>query len=174
LKNKYLLSVISVVLASLMVSTVTVPVAARVTKSLHKTTFSWAPWEDHWYDWTWTTTFQTSRYEFGTDELVYYEAPLTLTFKEVWSKSSNVGMITSVYFQDPGDGLYFTGMRGTATDDQIDCCTIYQLSGSGVGSYCGHLNAYVVGTIYIVAYWYPPNSEPYVFSQMSFTVTYYA
>jgi hypothetical protein len=170
LENKYLLSVIAVVLASLMVSTVTVPVAARVTKSLHITTLK-REWEDYWDDWIWTTTFQTSRYEFGTDQLVYGNFPLTLTFKEVWSKSSAVGMITSVNFQDFYDGLYFTGMRGTATDDQIDCCTIYQLSGSGVGSYQGHL-AYVKGTIYIVAYWDDPT--PDVYSEMSFTVTYYA
>jgi hypothetical protein len=181
LKNKYLLSVIAVVLASLMVSTATVPAAAiLVTHGWHRDTITG---ERGGYfgidDWQFTKTGETIRYEYYIEKFIFKQTDdiyLTLTERHDKTKSWDTGWtILSMSYQDTCLHLSFIGMKGTVHGENgVDdlYMWIYDFSGLGVGSYGpgSHFgDAFVRGTIHLQA----SDLDGSYFIAFNFAVTYY-
>jgi hypothetical protein len=186
LKNKFLmLSVITVVLASLMVSTIPVPVAAVVTKGWHKATLAGELCDYFGIDdWQFIEAGETGRYEYYVEKFTFRQVDdiiLTLTERHDKTKSLETGwtMLSMSYQDTCGLGLYFTGMKGTLyVTEEYDgsnpyYVSTYELSGLGIGSYGPKSrfgDAFVRGTIHLVASDLD-NSYDLIYN---FVVTYYA
>jgi hypothetical protein len=181
LKNRYIISVIAVVLASLMVSTATVPVAATThgwhTKTMNINAYGY-------YNFYSKKIQETSRYEYWSVEWDmegypggYYPPSdmehVTLTMLVRVDKGSDQGQILSFTFK--GDDLCFIGKNGKVTFDLWDGTywyDDYEISGSLVGSYGPNSrfgDAFIRGTISIGDYYY----DYWIWIEMQVTVRYY-